>query len=520
VAGRQIDIVQEKPVRTVAGLKIVKHFCRWLAILGLLASGSAGAADWLQLDSPHFEMFTDTNEKEARSLLVELEQFRSVFLQFMGEEPEIDMKVTVVFFASQEGFERYKPRHEGKTKPVAGFFTGSGINGFMALARGHDLAETKRVIYHEYVHALYHELGWRPPLWLNEGTAEVFSTYRIRRGNAELGVASEFHVQLLRHYQLMPTERLLRVGMDSPEYNESSRQGLFYAQSWALSHFLICNGDATWRARLNAFLPRLTAGPVSEEEFRAGLGVGFREMKELIDNYIYGGGYLVFKFPVPEAQIAAKIRVGRAQPADRDITLQLLEAFSRGSAAAEYQLVVLSEKLPDSPVICEAIASQALREGNEERARDYMRRAVERNSTNMRVYWLLAEDLTRRWLRNGIGPDKRLGAATTADLRALLERIVQHEPDAIDAWEALARTEAFAPEPNRDTLGRISVLSAQRPDDPRLLQARMLVGFGYRRLGEIDLAREIARQVEEAKATAPGTRGINRRLLGDLLPNP
>jgi hypothetical protein len=497
----------------------IPNLLRWLLVACVFCPATAlPAANWLRLDSPHFEMLTDADEAAARSHLVELEQFRSVFLQFMGEEPEIGMKVTVVLFASEAGFERFKPIYRGGAKSVAGFFVGSGINGFMALARGSSLSETKRVIYHEYVHALYHELGWRPPLWLNEGTAEVFSTYRIRRGQAELGLASPYHVELLRHTQLMPVGDLLQVGHDSPAYNETSRQGLFYAQSWALAHYLVCNSDSSWRARLNAFLPRLTEGPVSEEEFRAGLGIGYAEMTQALDRYIYGGAYQIFRFPVPEKEISSRITVRRPEPAERDVTLQLLEAFSRDSAAAEYQLLTLAEKHPESPVFYEAIASLAVRQWNTERAQDYMRRAVERNTTNTRVYWLLGEDLRRRWLVSGLGPNKRLGAVATGELRATFGRVVRDQPGAIDAWEALARTEAFAPEPERATLDRIRALAAQHPADPRVLQALMLAGFGYKRLGDSDLARDIARQVDAAEATRPGTRQFNRVLLGDLLP--
>lgn len=463
-------------------------------------------------------MLTDADEGTARTLMVELEQFRSVFLQFMGEEPEIPMQVTVVYFASDRDFDRYKPQYQGKMKSVAGFFTGSSINGFMAIGRGPNFTETKRIIYHEYVHALYHELGWRPPLWLNEGTAEVFSTYAIRRGAAELGSAPESHVQLLRNRQLVPLERLLSVGHDSPDYNEQFRQGMFYAESWALAHFLICNSDPTWRARLNAFLPRLTSGPLSEADFRAALGVSFAQMEGLLNDYIYGGRYTIFKFPVPQAEIAAKIRVRPAQPAERDLTLQLLAALSRDSTTADYQLLVLLEKFPTSARVCEAIATRAMNAGDVEKAWDYLRRAVERGTQNTRVYWLLGDELRRRWLTTDMGPNKRLGSIVAADLRAMLGRVVQDDPTAVDAWEALARTEAFAPEPDPRTVERICALSEQRPDDPRLWQARMLAGFAYKRLGETERAREIGSQVDAAKAVSPGTRRFNRLLLGDLLP--
>ena len=478
------------------------------------------AASWLWLDSPHFEMLTDTDEETARKLLVELEQFRSVFMQFMDAEPEIGMRTTVVYFEAEKDFDRYKPQYQGRNKSVAGFFIGSEINGFMAMGRGANFADAKRVIYHEYVHALYHEVGWAPPLWLNEGTAEVFSTYEVKKGVAYVGRAPVYHVQVLRGQNLVPLGRLLQVGHGSPDYNESSRQGMFYAESWVLAHFLICNRDPAWRAKLNAFLPRLTEGPVGEEAFRAGLGVGFAEMEKLLTDYIYGGSYLVSKSTVTEAGIAATLRVKPAVPEEREIVLQLLQALSRDAAAADYQLIVLAEKYPQSARVREAIAARALRAGDQDRARDYMQRALELNTPNTRVSWYLGQEMLRSWLMRDVGPAKRLGATDTVELRQLLHRVIQDYPRAVDAWEALARTEAFAPEPDRAAVEKIAAFCETVPADPRALQAKMLAGFAYKRLGETELARKIAREVDTAPAVNPGTKAFNRRLLGDLLASP
>ena len=37
----------------------------------------------------------------------------------------------------------------------------------------------------------------------------------------------------------MPLHELFAVTHNSPQYNESTRQGMFYAESWLLTHFLM-----------------------------------------------------------------------------------------------------------------------------------------------------------------------------------------------------------------------------------------------------------------------------------------
>ena len=59
---------------------------------------------------------------------------------------------------------------------------------------------------------------------------------------------------------------LLSVARDSPYYNERDRRSIFYAQSWALVHYLI--NDRTRRPQFARFLESLRANRPGEESFR------------------------------------------------------------------------------------------------------------------------------------------------------------------------------------------------------------------------------------------------------------
>lgn len=494
------------------GCRTIEHLALLLLAVTLLK------ADWQLVQSKHFEMLTDADARIAESLLAELEHFRSTFIKFCEAEPEVGIRTTVVLFASPAGFDKYKPRYRGQPKGVSGYFVGSPINGFMALAIDQNLASTKRTIYHEYVHALFHEISWHPPLWLNEGTAEVFSTFSIRKAVGYLGEAPTEHARLLKQTKLMLMGRLLSIDHRSAEYNETGRSGLFYAQSWALAHFLICNADTTWRARLNALLPSLPSRGLQESEFKAALGAGFDEMSALLDDYIHGGRYTVLKYQLDEQGARASIKSRAATHEEKECILSLLEAYVTNPGQAGYRLLLLTEKYPDSPRLREAIAAVALREGDTERGMKNLRQAVELGTTNVRTYWVLGQNLRDTWLINGLGKQKRLGAAVVPELRTIFGRIVRESPQAIDAWEALARTEAFAPEPDRATLEQILRAGDKAGQDPRVIQMRMLAGFGLYRLGESAVAAEIAREVAASATADPRTKAFNAMLMGDLLP--
>ena len=65
----------------------------------------------------------------------------------------------------------------------------------------------------------------------------------------------------------MPLQELFAVTRDSPEYNESSRQGIFYAESWLLTHYLMAANNPAYKARFGRFTELLIAGQMPEQAF-------------------------------------------------------------------------------------------------------------------------------------------------------------------------------------------------------------------------------------------------------------
>lgn len=490
--------------------------------LGLMATAVPAAEKWLWLKSPNFEMLSNADERSARSHLEELEQFRSVFLQFTGVIPEVPLRTTVVLFATEDEFKRHAPPQPGgREGRIGGFFSGNQVNGFMALALGRYREETKRIIYHEYVHSLFHEIEWQPPTWFNEGAAEVFSTFQVRKGVASLGRAQDWHAALLRQQSLMPLPHLFSIDRRSPEYNEGTLRGLFYAQSWALTHFLICNRDPAWRDRLGNFLGLVSTGrKPGVKEFESAMGISSPQIQKLLEDHVYGGGYVIYKATVEDAGWGQKITSRPAAEAEKECVLAVLRVFTQNSPIAAAELMKLQERNPRLALPHEARAVLAFRRDDPQRAEEELLRAVELDTENIRVYWHLARDLVRRWLTTDISPYKRIAAPNTERLRALLHRVLRDSPQAMEAWEALARTEAFAIEPDRVTVDKLEAQARLKPDEPNSVQMLLLVGFVRKRLGDEAAAREIAQAIAESPTAAKSTKHLNRILLGEFLATP
>jgi len=68
--------------------------------------------------------------------------------------------------------------------------------------------------------------------------AEFYQNTDIRDKEVLLGEPSTENILLLRQEQLLPLATLFTVDYNSPYYHEENKGSIFYAESWALTHYL------------------------------------------------------------------------------------------------------------------------------------------------------------------------------------------------------------------------------------------------------------------------------------------
>jgi hypothetical protein len=61
---------------------------------------------------------------------------------------------------------------------------------------------------------------------------------------SRVGTIDETHLYILQQNKLLPIETLLNVEQSSPYYNEANQASVFYAESWALVHYLMMDATA------------------------------------------------------------------------------------------------------------------------------------------------------------------------------------------------------------------------------------------------------------------------------------
>jgi hypothetical protein len=262
----------------------------WLLLLvPLPSSASPRTETWTSVRSENFVLVGDTSPREMRQVASRLERFREVFSRLF---PEISsppaMRTTVIVFGSDAEFQPFKPLYHGQPVNVAGFFQpGQGLN-YITLTTESRADNPYRTIFHEYVHLLLNSREGRIPHWLGEGLAEYFSTFDIKDGDRSvlLGKPIPAHAQLLRRGPLLPLRLLFSVDHDSPYYNERDKQSIFYAESWALVHYLLWANNDHGKSDLRRFLDVLLTSASAEDAFRQTFGTNYERIETGLEEYI------------------------------------------------------------------------------------------------------------------------------------------------------------------------------------------------------------------------------------------
>jgi tetratricopeptide (TPR) repeat protein len=428
----------------------------------------------------NFTLYGDAAESKIKDVGLEMEKLRAVLSDFSGRQARSPVPTSIVVFRDLSELGPFRPLYQGKPRDVGGFFLDGRDGNFIALSAAWNL-DARHTIYHEYLHQFMRGNYAAQPAWYDEGLAEFFSTFRATDTDATVGLAVERHISRMREGFLIPLDRLFAVEHDSLEYNEGERRDTFYAESWAVVHYLL-RGNLERRAQLGRFLVAIQQGRPRDDAFRESFQTDYVTLEQEIRKYMAGGRfpYTVTKFSelkIPRE--ASSERIDYAQ------TLSLLgvllgrTAQERRPAAEAYFRAALAER-PDFPGALTGIADIRLREGKTAEALEGLRRAVQAESADYRTFFyyavaLLQEVRGRFRADGGLTPESR---KSLEEAREALGRCRRLEASFAEALAVLGRTYFFEEDSRLDE--GIDALEQAA----RLLPARKDVALDLARLVE------------------------------------
>ena len=473
-----------------------------LALCFLANPAPAAAADWIEVVSENFVLYTDTDARKATRLLQDLEARYAAFsAAFLPLEPR-QFPIQVFLMDKRDELRDSVPESVLKTigemlgdpRLVAdrsGYLVYSPTRTFI-LTRDHDPSDIADDVAHSLGHLLLARSTLWQPFWLQEGVGEYMRM--LGRGKGDNAVSAD---------DAYSVEDLLRI-VPREEYNDLEDGGVFRKQSYHLLRILMEHYNDRFHSYLRALAEEDGSSAVPEfdqldvEEklrsytdtmlslMRVDVPATAREMpaaeaaRRRADMLVASGRYRAATYLYEEGSTDGA-----------RVSLAILSRLQRESAAARRSLEVLSREFSEAGLLHYHLGTMRA-ETDEQRKTQIaaLERAVE---LMPRMGRALAE-LAFLYAVDG-RPESAL---------PLLDRAIELEPEAADrSYEVLAEAKMLLGDYAR--AGEAVAIAAEltHHDPSSRERFSLLVRTFYRRMdlhrraAEAERVEELRREVEE-----------------------
>jgi tetratricopeptide (TPR) repeat protein len=442
----------------------------WLLLpLCASAADAAAAERWISVRSQNFLLVGNASEKETARVAAHLEQFREVFSQLLPEGRHgSSVPLVIIVFKDDKSYGPFKPLSPEPSAGVAGYFQSGQDVDYITLSADeqHDRG-THALAFHEYVHLLVKNNFRRAPLWFNEGLAEYYGTFRISNNGKTVTVGEPVrqHLRTLSEHELLPLATLFAVNSESPHYNKPDKRIVYYAQSWALVHYLLNGKGGERRPQVSRYLELLRNGTQVDEAFRQAFQTEFGTIERELQQYVRFGLYSLQATTLSRPlRFDVKVESAALSEARTQFYLgDLLLHINQPEAAAQYlqRAVALDPKLAGASI---SLGLIRLREDRLTEAKQHFERAVAADSANFLAHYYYAYAISRET------PDNLAEAhapEAVAIMRAELKKAIELGPGFPESYYLLATINLAMNEKLDETLALISQALKLWPDQQR-----------------------------------------------------
>ena len=467
---------------------------------------------WIRAETEHFSLISGGNPEQTREVARKLELFRAVLLAIteLAEIPE-RIPTLVYVFGDQRSFQRFQQR-----RLVRGFMIPALHRNFLVI----DASEPERalpVTYHEYVHfVLTNASSMHFPAWYHEGFAELLSTIAPQEGTDGevliLGGVPPGRARWLVYGNLLSLRRVMTAS-DVLSWSDNALV-MFYAQSWALTHYL---HNAHWVGfprrdlAMIRYLELVHDGVHPAAAVEQAFGMTFEELERDFLGYLEKDEIPYQRLPMSALRYSQDVTLS---PLDQAEKLYLLADLATAlgeekTGEAEGLLRGALARNPDHGPSLAALA-ELLARRNDPQARVLFERALALGVQDPSIQRLYADHLlgrAKRSLRDEQARELRLRA------RGHYERSLELEPDQGAAWAGLAQTY----ERDEEQLDRaIEALEAARTHAPGYAPVETQLAELYLRSDRTKEAQALLRGVT-SRPHAPSTSQVDLIHLDKLL---
>jgi tetratricopeptide (TPR) repeat protein len=406
-------------------------------LLSIFLSSTDALADqtWTEIRSPHFRVVTDGSAKDGRMVANEFERMRYVFSRsFNNAQIEAGPPLTIVAARDEETYRTIAPSlWKSRGDNLAGVFFRSWEKQF-ALVRLDTWGDANAVVvYHEYTHSILHANAHWLPVWLDEGLAEFYAYTRFEKDHIYVGAPS-LRMRQLRGEVLIPVTTMLDVNARSSYYIDETKSQLFYAEAWALVHYITFGPQMGNGAKLLQFFKLVEDGTNQHKAFEQIFGdpkafdIAF---SEYVGHYSFAAG----RMPPDEASDPKSFPERKLIPAEADYELG---CFNIGAHNASNGRSLIEKSLTLDPNLAPAHEELGFRDfvaGKDDDAEKEWKQAVKLDPSLPRSQFALT--------MSGVlsGPPANLSTEQLHAAQIALQHITQLAPRYAPAYVELAIVE-------------------------------------------------------------------------------
>ena len=386
---------------------------------------------WIQITSPHFVVVTDGGEKQGRRIADQFERMRSLFHALF---PKIQMEaagapIVVLAVNHEKDFRALEPEAylaKGSLK-LGGLFISGADKNYVLMRMDAEGDHPYAVIYHEYTHFLLRRSADWMPLWMNEGLAEFYQNTDIHEKDAWLGQSSADDIQWLRQNRLLPLSVLLTVDEKSPYYHEENKGSIFYAESWALTHYIETSDARQKTHRMVDYASLLTqkVDPVTAAAQAFG---DLNQLQSDLEDYVRHGSFSYFKMITTTEVDNSAFKAQPVSAAQSDALRADFLAYNSRTTDAQVLLDRVLQQDPGNVLAHETKGFLEFRNGHLEEAKKWYGQAVELDSQSFLAHYYFA----------AIAMNGNRGAAGQPQVENSLRTALKLNPEFAPAMDRLA----------------------------------------------------------------------------------
>ncbi len=404
------------------------------------APTAAAAPKWQVVRGEFFDIYSDAGKDAAIDTAVWLEQFRRSVGSIWKLDPKNLSRARVVCFKDKRSFEPYAPG-----KYIGGYFHRTELLSTMAFHQSDADEATRQLVQHECVHWLLASMRGRLPNWLNEGIAELYSTFAIQGKRCKLFMADDGNLAWLQRYGVDSLGAVVASNDRSVDYGERKKVESFYAQAWALTHYILCGSKVEdGGQKLRDYMQLAGAGRHPVEALEEAMGASMKEIERQLGRYVHGGQYRILSMDFPRDELRRQFVAEDAPAIEVECALAALEICgSRNLDRAELRFLAARRSEPESPLPREGLAIVSALRGDHRAAVRYFKEAAALGSRHAYAFYLPAA----QELRDRLGDRPDAYSLRPGDARRLsdaLKRALKLDPTLESAPQELGQALLYA----------------------------------------------------------------------------